>query len=143
MANDATAYAKFIAPMRFEVTTGSGHTVTIDAKPESGGENAGPQPMELLLVALSGCTGMDVASILRKKRQDVTGYEIHVHGVRAETHPMVFVEVEVEHVVTGHNVDPQAVKRAIELSDTQYCGVGNTLNKTAKLTHTFRIVEAE
>jgi len=98
--------------------------------------------MELLLVGLAGCTGMDVISILRKKRQDVTAYEVHITGVRAEEHPMVFVEITVEHIVTGHRIQPEAVARAIELSEGRYCGAGAMLGKVAHLTHTYHIVEA-
>jgi len=113
-----------------------------DADEHGGGHNAGFRPMELLLVGLAGCTGMDVISILRKMREPVTGYEVHVQGVRAEDHPMVFVEITVEHVVTGHHLRPEAVARAIELSKERYCGAGAMLGKVAHLTHTYRIVEA-
>ncbi len=98
--------------------------------------------MELLLVSLAGCTGMDVISILRKKRQQVTAYEVHVEGIRAEDHPRVFVEITVEHIVTGHHLQPEAVARAIQLSEGRYCGAGAMLGKVAHLTHTFRILEA-
>ena len=98
--------------------------------------------MELLLVGLGGCTGMDVISILRKKRQQVTGYEVHVSGIRAEENPMVFVEISVEHIITGHDIQPEAVARAIQLSEERYCGAGAMLGKVAHLTHTFRFVEA-
>ncbi len=98
--------------------------------------------MELLLVGLAGCTAMDVIGILRKKRQHVTDYEVLVHGERAEDHPMVFTDVTVEHIVTGHGVDPTAVARAIELSETKYCGAGATISQTATLKHTFRVLEA-
>jgi putative redox protein len=128
--------------MRFDVEAGSGHHVTLDAPEDAGGQHAGFVPMEMLLVGLAGCTGMDVISILRKKRQEITAYEVHVQGVRAEEHPMVFVEVAVEHVITGHHVQPEAVARAIELSRTRYCGAGAMLSKVARLTHTFRIIEA-
>jgi putative redox protein len=137
-----TAQATLETGMRFVAEGGSGHRVTLDADEHGGGENAGFRPMEMLLVGLAGCTGMDVISILRKKRQDVTGYEVHVRGVRAEEHPMVFVEITVEHVVTGHRIQPEAVARAIELSEERYCGAGATLGKVAHLTHTYRIVEA-
>ena len=142
MAKENDARAVFVGPMRFDVTSGSGHTIALDVVTADGGSDSGASPMELLLMALAGCTGMDVIGILRKQRQDVRGYEIHVHGARAEQHPKVFVQVSVEHVVTGHNIDPAAVARAIELSDTKYCGVENTLNKTAQVTSTFRIVES-
>lgn len=98
--------------------------------------------MEMLLIGLAGCTGMDVISILRKKRQQVTGYEVRVRGERADDHPMVFTEIVVEHIISGHDVSPEAVARAVELSETKYCGAGAMLGKTAKLIQTLRIVDA-
>src|SRR5512146_262927 len=97
--------------MQFTAQAGSGHTVVMDAAEHAGGEGAGFVPMELLLVGLSGCTGMDVISVLRKKRQEVTGYEVRVRGERAEDHPMVYTTITVEHIVTGYNVSPEAVAR--------------------------------
>lgn len=128
--------------MHFDVESGSGHTITLDAAEHGGGENAGPRPMEMLLVGLAGCTGMDVISILRKNRQQVTAYEVHVQGIRAEEHPMVFTEITVEHIVTGHHIQPEAVVRAIALSKGKYCGAGAMLGKVANLKHTFRVLEA-
>jgi len=142
MAEIMTAQATLETGMRFDAASGSGHHVTLDAAEHGGGQNAGFRPMELLLVGLAGCTGMDVISILRKKRQQVTGYEVDVTGVRAEDHPMVFVEITVEHIVTGHHIQPEAVAHAIELSEGRYCGAGAMLGKVARLTHTYRIVEA-
>jgi putative redox protein len=142
MAEVMTAQATLETGMRFVAEGGSGHRVTLDADEHGGGENAGFRPMEMHLVGLAGCTGMDVISILRKKRQDVTGYEVHVRGMRAEEHPMVFVKITVEHVLTGHRIQPEAVARAIELSEERYCGAGATPGKVARLTHTYRIVEA-
>ena len=142
MAEEMTAQASLQEGMRFVARSGSGHSVTLDAPHVGGGEDLGFRPMELLLVGLAGCTGMDVISILRKQRQQVTGYEVRVLGVRAEEHPMVFVEITVEHVVTGHQIQPEAVARAIALSEERYCGAGAMLGKVAHLTHTSRIVEA-
>jgi putative redox protein len=142
MAEVMTARAILETGMRFEAESGSGHHVTLDAAEHGGGENLGFRPMELLLVGLAGCTGMDVISILRKKREQVTGYEVHVRGVRAEEHPMVFVEITVEHVITGHHIQPEAVARAVALSEGRYCGAGAMLGKVAHLTHSYRIVEA-
>jgi len=142
MAEIMTAQATLEAGMRFNAVSGSGHHVTLDAAEHDGGQNAGFRPMELLLVGLAGCTGMDVISILRKKRQQVTGYEVHVRGVRAEDHPMVFVEITVEHIVSGYYLQPEAVARAIALSEERYCGAGAMLGKVAHLTHTYQIVEA-
>jgi putative redox protein len=142
MAETMTVQAKLQTEMRFEVEDESGHHVTLDAAEHAGGHNAGFLPMEMLLVGLAGCTAMDVITILRKKRQQVTAYEVQVQGVRADDHPRVFVEITVEHRFTGYHIQPEAVERAIELSKTRYCGAGAMLGKVAHLTHTFRIVEA-
>ncbi len=99
--------------------------------------------MEMLLVGLAGCTGMDVLSILRKKRQRVTAFEVRVQGVRAETHPMVFEDITIEYIITGYDVQPEAVERSIELSMTRYCGASATLGKTARIKHKYCIIEAE
>ena len=142
MAEQMTATVRLETGMRFEAEAGSGHHVTLDAAEHGGGQNTGFRPMELLLVGLGGCTGMDVISILRKKRQQVTGYAVHVSGIRAEENPMVFVEITVEHIITGYHIQSEAVARAIQLSEERYCGAGAMLGKVAHLTHTFRIVEA-
>jgi putative redox protein len=143
MGEMMTAKARLMEGMRFMAESGSGHIVNMDASVEHGGADLGFRPMELLLVGLAGCTAMDVISILRKKRQDVRGYTVAVSGVRAETDPKVFTEITVEHRVFGHEIDPEAVRRAIELSESRYCGAGTMLGKTARLTHTFRILEEE
>jgi putative redox protein len=142
MAEKMTATVRLENGMRFDAEAGSGHHLTLDAVEDSGGHNEGFRPMELLLVGLAGCTGMDVISILHKKRQDVTAYEIQVEGIRAESHPMVFVEITVEHIITGHQLQPEAVARAIQLSEERYCGAGAMLGKVARLTHTFRILDS-
>jgi putative redox protein len=100
-----------------------------------------PTPMDLLLVALGGCTGADVVSILQKKRQRVTGYEIEVSGVRRDEHPRVYTSFEVLHRVRGRGVDPKAVARAVELSETKYCSVSAMLGATAKITSRIEVVE--
>lgn len=139
-ANDSTSHPT--TQRRFEVEVGSGHHVTLDAVEHDGGQNAGFLSMGLLLVGLAGCTGMDVISILRKKRQQVTGYQVHVEGIRAEDHPMIFTEVTVEHIITGHQLQPEAVVRAIQLSKERYCGAGAMLGKAARPIHTSRLIEA-
>lgn len=142
MGRYKSARAVYRGGMRFDITGNSGHSLVVDVSEDEGGENAGFSPIELLLLGLAGCTGMDVISILKKKRQDVTGYEVNVSGTRRADHPMTYEQITVEHVVTGHHIDPAAVTRAIELSSSKYCGVSNTLNKTATLVETYRIVEA-
>jgi putative redox protein len=144
MAKEVEVQATLIGPMAWSIVSArGGQRVVVDVPPDEGGENAGPTPMELLLMSQAGCTGMDVISILRKQRQQVTGYEIRVHGTRSDQHPKVYVDIEVEHVVTGHQIDPGALKRAIELSETKYCSVSRTLAGTAKITTSYRIIEAD
>lgn len=143
MGEIMTATARLVTGMEFAAEAGSGHELILDAAEHGGGQDRGFRPMELLLVGLAGCTAMDVISILRKKRQHVTSYATRVTGERAEDHPMVYTNVTVEHIITGHGVDPAAVARAIELSETKYCGAGATISKTAQLKHTFRVIEAE
>ncbi len=142
MARELHATVTLREGMAFTAMSGSGHEMIIDSGPESGGQNQGPSPMELLLIGTAGCTAMDVISILRKKRQDVTTYQVRIHGTRAPTHPMVFTDITIEHIVTGHAVDEAAVARAIELSVTKYCGAYATVSKTANMTVTHRIIEA-
>ena len=124
--------------MEFRATGGSGHEVVLDAADESGGKNAGPRPMELLLVALAGCTAMDVISILRTQREPVEAYEVRVSAERAKDHPRVFTEIRVEHVVTG-NVKEASLARAIELSETKYCSVRAMLRPETEITTTYRV----
>ena len=127
--------------MEFEGTASSGHKLKLDADDIAGGKNKGFRPMELLLVGLGGCTGMDVISILRKKRQDVTGLEMHVTGEKADDYPKIYKSVHVEYIVRGRGVQKEAVERAIELSITKYCSVGATLAKSGTITHSYKIVE--
>ncbi|SRR6266566_53378 len=141
MANDMTVRATLETGMRFDVETGSGHHVILDAAEHNGGQNSGPQPMEMLLVALAGCSGMDILTILRKKRQDITGYELRIHGMRSEEHPKVYLDIILEHVFSGHNIRLEAVERAIELTEERYCGASAMLGKTATIGHTFSIIE--
>lgn len=143
MGEKMSVRARYETGMRFEVEGGSGHRVTLDASPDSGGSNAGFRPMEMLLVGLAGCTAMDILSILREKQQEIIAYEVAVQGLRAEKHPMVFVELAVEHILTGHHLQQEIVAQAINLSETCYCGAGIMLGHVAHMTHTFRIKEAE
>ena len=129
--------------MSFDGTAGSGFTLPIGTSPESGGDEDGFRPMELLLVGLASCSALDVISILQKKRQNVTDFEVRVHGDRAEEHPKIFTTIEIEFIVTGREVDPIAVARAIELSTTKYCSAHAMLSKSTRIEHKFSILEAE
>ena len=110
--------------MRFVATSGSGHALVLD----DGTGNTGPRPAELIPMALAGCTAMDVISILRKKHQDVTRYEVRSEGVQMDEHPNAFTRIDVLHVVEGPAIDVDALRRAIELSARKYCSVGATLS---------------
>ncbi len=118
----------------------SGHALTLDF---NGERSAGPGPLELLLVALGGCTGADVASILQKKREKVTDYRIEVHGERRAEHPKSFQKMEVKHIIRGRGVSEIAVKQAIELSETKYCSVAATLRPTVEIVSSFEIHEEQ
>ena len=102
-----------------------------------------PTPMELLLISLGGCSGADVVSILEKKRQRVTAYEIEVRGERRNEHPRIYTNIEVVHKVRGHSVDEKAVAHAIELSETKYCSVSAMLGAAAKITMRYEIENEE
>ncbi len=122
----------------FEATAGSGFALQMD-NPEGG---TGFSPMELVLAGLAGCTGMDVIDILRKKRQDVTALQVGVKGTRAEEHPRKYTAIRVQYVVTGRQVDREAVRRSIELSETKYCSVAASLSGAIQITSEFEIHEA-
>src|SRR5947209_6993061 len=116
-----------------------GVRIDLDAEENVGGVGAGPQPHSLLLLAMAGCTAMDVLSILRKKRQQVNGLSVEVRGSRAEQHPRVYTRFDVLYKVRGTDIDPQAVARAIELSTTRYCPVIGMLGKVAEVVTRYEI----
>jgi putative redox protein len=119
-----------------------GFTLPMDAEPEVGGESNGFEPMELIAIGLAGCTAMDTISILQKKRQDVTAFEVKVHTDRATEFPKVFTNILINYIVEGHNIDPAAVERSIELSATKYCPVQAMLSKVCKIEHEYSIKNA-
>ncbi len=135
------AKVTFCGGMRFVGQADSGHAVVMDTTVAGGGLDSAVRPSELLLIGLAGCTGMDVISILRKKRQPVTGLEVVVHAEQAPDHPKRFTAMTVEYRVSGAGVDPAAVRRAIELSEATYCSVGTTLKIPVSVTSTFTMVD--
>ncbi len=129
--------------MIFTGHSSNGFTIPLDAKMDVGGHDAGIAPMELMLTSLGGCTAMDVISVLRKKKQEITAFEVQVEGERAEEHPKVYTEIWVKFVLTGKGIDPKAVERAIELSRDKYCGAAATLRHTATMHYDYEIIEPE
>lgn len=138
-----TVRVKWNGKRRFVAWDEAGHGVVMDSAVAHNGEGTGARPVELVLYALGGCTGMDVISILEKKRQKVTDLELVVTGTQREEHPHIYTEITVEYVVTGTDVDPAAVERAIELSEEKYCSVKGMLGPEVSVTTAYRIIEAE
>nr|HID13796.1 osmotically inducible protein OsmC [Anaerolineae bacterium] len=138
----ATAQVTWIGPgLRLVGEASSGPAIVLDhVLPGEEGREAGPRPMELLLIGLAGCTTMDVVSILQKKRQPFTGLQVKVTAERADEHPKVYTQIHLEYIVRGKGVDPRAVERSIELSQTKYCSISAMLGKAAEITTSYRIV---
>ena len=128
--------------MAFSGVAGKEFSVRMDSGPAVGGDDSGFRPMQLLLVGLGGCTAMDVLSILRKKRQEVTSFEVFLDAQQADEHPRVFTDIDIKYVIYGRGVRPAAVERAIELSETKYCPAQAMMAKAANIEHTYEIVEA-
>ena len=118
-----------------------GHTITMDGPPESGGENLGVRPMEMLLLGVAGCTMIDVVTTLKKMRQDLSHLETKINAVRATDHPKVFTDIHIQFVVKGKDLDPKKVDKAITLSAEKYCSASIMLGETATITHDFEVVE--
>lgn len=127
--------------MSFSAQSDSGFTVELGADREVGGDDDGFRPMELMLISLGACTAMDVISILRKKRQHITGFEVQLDAERADEHPKIFTDILVRYIIHGVDVDPKAVTRSIELSETKYCPAQAMLVRAVPIRHEFQIVE--
>lgn len=136
--NEPKAVIDLMSPEFFSGRTPSGHVVAIDTDRT---RNAAASPMELLLVALGSCTGVDVISILKKKREEVTGYSVEVRGQRRAEQPRSYQRMELHHIVTGRNISERSVAQAIELSEQKYCSVAATFRPTAEIVSSFEIIE--
>ena len=133
--------------MGFVAETGSGHAVVMDgapdaAKPENGGQNLAPRPMEMVLAGTGGCTAYDVVLILKRGRHDVRGCSVKLTSERAEVDPKVFTQIHMQFTVTGKGIPPSAVERAIAMSHDKYCSASIMLAHSAKITTGFDLVEA-
>ena len=127
--------------MSFIAETGSGHLLAMDGAPEAGGRNLAPRPMEVVLAGTGACTAFDVVLILKRSRQAITGCEAKLTAERADTDPKVFTRINFHFVVTGRELKPDSVERAIKLSAEKYCSASIMLGKTAEITHTWEIIE--
>ena len=125
---------------QFRAESGSGHGIVLDTPPGIGGRNTGPTPMELVLMGLGGCTGVDIAFILGDRmKQEVTGIEVEVSGERAEEPPKVYTEIDVTYRVRGQGLSTKKALRAIRMSAQSYCSVSLMLEKTARITSRYEI----
>jgi putative redox protein len=135
------------SPMGFEAKTGSGHSFTMDgapdaAKPENGGQNLAPRPMEVVLAGTGGCTAYDVVLILKRGRHDVRGCSVKLQAERTEVDPKVFTKINMHFTVTGKGLSTTTVERAIAMSHEKYCSATIMLGKTAEITTSFELIEA-
>ncbi|MEE8207416.1 MAG: OsmC family protein [Nitrosomonadaceae bacterium] len=124
----------------FQGETENGHTVLMDGAPEVGGRNLGLRPMEMVLMGAGGCTASDVVMILKKSRQDIIDCMVEIEAERATEDPKVFTRIHYHFILTGKNLKPQQVERAINLSAEKYCSASIMLGKTAEITHDFEIM---
>ena len=120
--------------------TPSGHGLTLDGSEEVGGQNQGPRPMELVLLGLGGCSAMDVLHILRKGRSEVADCTIELNAQRASSPPKVFTQIHIHYTVSGHQLKPNQVERAIRLSKEKYCSVSKMLELSAHITTSFNLI---
>jgi putative redox protein len=129
--------------MHFTGTADSGFELPLGAEKEVGGAEDGFRPLELMAISLAGCTAMDVISILKKKQQKVSAFEVEVHSERAPEHPKVFTHSVITYLVTGHGLDEKALQRSIELSATKYCPAQAMLAKVVPIDLCYQIYEGE
>jgi len=139
--SEVKAKVVFNQGLSFTGTADSGHKVEMDGPSEHGGSDSAARPMELVLIGLGGCTGMDAISILKKKKQPVEGFHMNISGTRAEDYPMRYTDVSIEFVLKGKGVDEKAVKRAVDLSMEKYCSVKATLEQNTKVSFSYRLEE--
>ncbi len=137
------AVVKQLQGITFVGKTESNNWVTMDGPESFGGSNAAIRPKELLLLSLAGCTGADVSAILQKKRVKLAGFEINVSAESTETHPKVYTKIHLEFMFYGTDIKEKDVEKAIELSQTVYCGVTAMLEKSIEITHSYKIEESK
>lgn len=136
------ATVSWIDEVCFEAESETGHTIRMDGPADSGGQNRGPRPMEMLLMGMGGCASYDVVTILKKGRQDISGCVAELTAERADAVPAVFTKIKMTFVVTGKNLKEPMVKRAVELSAEKYCSASIMMEKAGvEVSHDYRIIE--
>jgi len=136
------ARIKWVENVCFMGESGSGHAVVMDGAPEGGGRNLGMRPMETVLIGTGGCTAYDVVHILKKSRADITDCVVEIDSERADEDPKVFTKIHFHYIVTGRQLKPQQVERAVHLTAEKYCSASIMLGKTADISHTWEVIEA-
>ena len=136
------ARVKWIENVKFVGESESGHSVIMDGAPESGGENSGCRPMELLLLGMGGCSAFDVMTMLKKSRQQVNDCTVELTAQRADEIPKVFTQIHAHFIITGSDLQENHIKRAIKLSAEKYCSASIMLGQMAEITHDYEIIEA-
>ncbi|MHB1679271.1 MAG: OsmC family protein [bacterium] len=141
MPNTMEIKLNHVKNLQFEGYSSSNpdYKIILDTSKEVGGNNEGIKPTELLLISLAGCSSMDIISILNKKKQIIESYDVIVKGQRSESHPMVFIKINIIYNFKGVNIDEGAVKRAISLSKDKYCSVWAMLQKAADIEFSYNI----
>jgi putative redox protein len=136
-----TARLKWVENLKFIADAPSGHSIMLDGPPGAGGDDSAVRPGELTLVALGGCTAIDVISILRKMKVEVDSFETVVEGTPADNYPKVWIKLNVKYIFKGKGIDESKVKKAVALSKDKYCAVSAMLSKSAEITHEVEIIE--
>lgn len=137
------ARIKWVENVCFMGESETGHAVILDGAPENGGRNMGMRPMEMLLIGMGACTSFDVVTILKKARQPITDCVAEIDATRADEIPKVFTKIHVHFVVTGKNLNPVQVERAVKLSAEKYCSASIMLSKSVEITHSHEIKDSE
>ena len=137
------AYVSWVGDRTFLGRSGSSHSVIMDVDADSGGQDAGVRPLEMMLLGMGGCTAYDVVHILQKGREPVEGCTVELEADRADEEPRVFTRIQVKYVISGCGLDAKKVERAVELSAAKYCSATIMLGKTADITHEIEIVDLE
>ncbi len=135
-----TARMKWTGGLKFEGTSAFGHPIATDAARKAGGQESGYKPTELLLFGVAGCAGIDVVRILQKQRQRLNSLEIELVAHQNDTHPKPFHTIEIKYIARGENLDPVKLARAIELSESKYCVVSQTIINWTRVTSSFEII---